>query len=111
MLRLLKTTANRLKRTIEANHNKIVKARREVNIAREKLLENYTVQFRDHAPGGCYVVGNHFAEDVILTASKLSRKGRDTNMAKVIVLSAPIDKRTEFHLWDKMIQRQAQPNS
>ena len=89
----------------------MVKARREINIAREKLLENYTVQFGDQAPGGCSLVGNHFAEDVIITASKLSRKGRDTNMAKVIVLSDPLEKRTEFHLWDKMVQRQAQPNS
>lgn len=107
LMRLLKTTACRLKRSIEMSHTKISEYRRSINLARKELLDSYAVQYRDTVPGGCSLVAGHIAPEVIITASKLSRRGRDTNMAKVIVLSKPIENETEFHLWENMVQRQA----
>ena len=107
LVRLLKSTADRLKRSIEVNHTKIVECRREILLAREKLLEERVVIFRDPVPGACSVVANHYAAEVIISASKLSRRGSDTNMAKIIVLDKPITKRKEFHLRGNLIQRQA----
>ena len=107
LMRLLETTACRLKRNIELSHSKISECRRSINIARKELLETNAVQYRDFIPGGCSLVAGYIAPEVIITASKLSRRGRDTNMAKVIVLAKPIEKQTEFHLWENMVQRQA----
>ena len=106
LIRLLKTTADRLKRSIEVNHNSIVKCRREILEARKELLEKLAIKFRDPVPGGCSLESNYYAADVIISASKLSRRGRDTNMAKVIILANPIQGKTVFHLRDTMVQRQ-----
>jgi hypothetical protein len=106
LIRLLRMAADRYKRNIENNLKKVTNYRRKLKKAILALENEAAVKYAPQIPGATSLKANHFAPDVIITASPVSRRGRDTNMAKVIVISAQLDTATTFVLKDKLIQRQ-----
>ncbi|MFP6582232.1 MAG: FapA family protein [Candidatus Hydrogenedentota bacterium] len=106
LVRLLRTTADRYKRTIEKNMDTIVDTRKKLSDAARRLDEEAAVKFADKVPGAASVEASHFGAGVVITASPVSRRGMDTTIAKVIVIAKEINSPTRFDLRSKLIPRQ-----
>ena len=105
LITLLRRAADRSKRYIEKSLDVVEESRKQLKRIITDLEEEGVVKFAPNIPSATLVKGKAFAPEVVITASPISRSGRDTNLARVIVLRDSITQETVFVLKDKMIQR------
>lgn len=105
LIRLLRRSAERSLRSMENSVDDVRKYRKELKNIIETLEREAAVKLAPQVPSATLVRAGRFASDVIITASPVARRGRDTTLAKVIVLAEDIEKETTFVLLDRMIQR------
>ncbi|PCJ55445.1 MAG: hypothetical protein COA73_13365 [Candidatus Hydrogenedentota bacterium] len=105
IIRLLCKSAERYARNIKENHNRVVEARESLKEIRKELTDNAVIQFGESTPGSCLVKSGHYDSQTVITTSPKDRNGKDTNMAKVIVIDNTVDESTEFWLREQLIQK------
>ena len=111
LIRILQTMANRNRRSIENNHTVVKSAHSELVAYRKELEVEAAVKFAENYPGACALEAQKMVEGTVVTASRLSKKGRDTAMARVIVIENPVNATAVFHLKGGVIQRQGTSGS
>jgi Flagellar Assembly Protein A beta solenoid domain len=105
IIRLLGKSAERYARNIEANHRRVVELRAEQKAAKTELMDEALVRYGDAAAGSCMLKARRYDPETIITASPFMRTGKDSSMAKTIVLENSTDVPTEFWLKGKLIQK------
>lgn len=106
LVRLLKESAKRYRRSIQHSQDSVESAEKERDDILAALKDDAAVLYGDTRPGACSVRAARYDQGVVLTATPGKTQGLESNMAEVIVIGDPITSETVFRFKEKMIQRQ-----
>jgi hypothetical protein len=105
LIRLLRQSADRYARNIETNHTKILQYRKEIKELKEQLYDESVVLYGDASTGSCSFTASFCEDGTVISSSRSQRTGRDTNLAKTIVLEHTVEEEVEFERLDNLVQR------
>jgi hypothetical protein len=105
LIRLLRQSADRYARNIEVSHTKILEFRKEIKEIKDELRDESVVLYDDTNTGSCSFSAGFCGDGTVISSSRSQRTGRDTNLAKTIVLESTIEEQVEFERMDNFVQR------
>jgi len=105
LIRLLRESADRYARNIEASHTKIQRYRKEVKDIKAHLQDDSVVLYGETGVGSCTFSAQYCGDGTVISSSRNQRTGRDTHLAKTIVLESTVEESVEFERLDNLVQR------
>lgn len=105
LIRVLQSTVERNRKSIQHVQNEVNQARREMDRLRRQLAEETAVQFADAKPDSVYAEAVSIEPGTILTTAPNLRQGVDGTMREVIVIQQPVHGSTRFVLDRTVLRR------
>lgn len=106
LIRVLLSTIDRNRKSIQHVQDDVEHAWAEVNRLRAQLEEETAVHFADSTPGTVYLEARSMEPGTTITTAPELRQGVDGTMREVIVLQHPINDTTRFVLEKTVLRRE-----